>query len=277
LETQSVWYLGMRELERDRPNTPGAGALRAPFVVVGPGRVGRSIARGAMDAALEVSVAGRRDAVVTCERAEVALLCVPDSAIAEACETIAAAVPPLRFVGHVSGATPLSALDPARRRGAQTFCLHPLQTVPDGGASLVGAACAITASDPEARELALGLAERLGMRAFELGDEQRSAYHAAACMSSNFLVALEESAAALLERAGVTDGRELLAPLVLRTAANWAERGEAALTGPIARGDARTVERHLDAIEDAHPELLDLYKALADRTRELARRGEVMA
>jgi predicted short-subunit dehydrogenase-like oxidoreductase (DUF2520 family) len=96
-------------------------------------------------------------------------------------------------------------------------------------------------------------------------------------MSSNFLVALEESAAALLERAGVTDERELLAPLVLRTAANWAERGEAALTGPIARGDAPTVERHLDAIEDAHPELLDLYKALADRTRELARRPEVMA
>jgi predicted short-subunit dehydrogenase-like oxidoreductase (DUF2520 family) len=267
----------MRELERDRRHPPDAGALRAPIAVVGPGRVGRSLAHAAMDAGLDVSVAGRRDAMVACERAEVALLCVPDDAIADACESIAGAVPPLRFVGHVSGATPLGALDAVRRRGAHVFCMHPLQTVPDGVTSLVDSPCAITASDPQAREVATALGERLGMRPFPLTDEQRTAYHAAACMASNFLVALEESAAALLERAGVAEGRELLGPLVLRTAANWVELGDAALTGPIARGDLGTVEGHLDAIEDAHPELLDLYRALADRTQELAGRSEVTA
>ena len=78
---------------------------------------------------------------------------------------------------------------------------------------------------------------------FDVPEESRAAYHAAAAIASNFLVALETSAEELLEAAGVEDARELLAPLVLRTAANWAERGAAALTGPIARGDEATVTR----------------------------------
>ncbi len=121
--------------------------------------------------------------------------------------------------------------------------------------------------------LAQDLAERLGMRPFEVTEESRAAYHAAASIASNFLVALESSAVELLEAAGVADldeARELLAPLVLRSAANWAERGPAALTGPIARGDEETVERHLAAIDGVAPELLSLYHALAERTRAIA-------
>jgi predicted short-subunit dehydrogenase-like oxidoreductase (DUF2520 family) len=108
------------------------------------------------------------------------------------------------------------------------------------------------------------------MRSFEIPEERRAAYHAAASMASNFLVALEESAAGLLAEAGAPDARELLAPLVLRTAANWSERGAAALTGPIARGDEATVARHLAALRDTAPQLVPLYEALAERTRELA-------
>ena len=88
------------------------------------------------------------------------------------------------------------------------------------------------------------------MRPFEIPEERRAAYHAAASIASNFLVALEESAAGLLAEAGAPDARELLAPLVLRTAANWSERGAAALTGPIARGDEATVARHLEALRE---------------------------
>jgi predicted short-subunit dehydrogenase-like oxidoreductase (DUF2520 family) len=110
------------------------------------------------------------------------------------------------------------------------------------------------------------------MTPFDVPEEARAAYHAAASISSNFLVALEETAAELLERAGIEEGRELLVPLVLRTAANWAERGPDALTGPIARGDEATVERHLAAIEASAPELADAYRALAERTRALAAR-----
>lgn len=260
----------MRELERDLKPSFDAGALRAPLAVVGPGRVGRSLARAALDAGLEVSLAGRRDAVAACEDAEVALLCVPDAAIETACDAISAAVPPLRLVGHVSGATPLTALAAARRRGAEVFRLHPLQTVPHGGTSLTAAPCAVTGSSHEAQETAWALAERLGMRPFALAEEQRAGYHAAACMASNFLVALEESSARLLEDAGIEDARDLLGPLVLRTAANWAEHGGEALTGPIARGDDDTVKRHLEAIAETNPELVELYRVLAQRTRELA-------
>src|ERR687891_644522 len=122
------------------------------------------------------------------------------------------------------------------------------------------------------RRRAEELATRLGMRPFAVPDEHRATYHAAASIASNYLVAIEETAAELLERAGVEDARELLAPLVMRTAANWAERGNRALTGPIARGDEETVRRHKQALADAAPELLDVYLALAERTRELATR-----
>ena len=267
----------MRELERDPTHSFDSAALREPLAVVGAGRVGRSLARAAIDAGLGVELGGRRDAVAVAESAKIALLCVPDAAIAQACETIAAAIPPLRFVGHVSGATPLTALAAAKRRGAEVFCIHPLQTVPDGDTSLAGAPCAISGSSPEAASLASGLASRLGLRPFTLADDQRTAYHAAACMASNFLVALEESAAELLDRAGIEDARRLLTPLVLRTAANWAELGGEALTGPIARGDEETVERHLGAIEATCPELVDLYRALAARTRALAGGAEIAA
>ncbi len=111
------------------------------------------------------------------------------------------------------------------------------------------------------------------MRPFELPAGSRAAYHAAASMASNFLITLEQSAAALLEDAGIEDARELLAPLVLRTATNWAEQGAAALTGPIARGDEATVGRHLDAIAATAPELEPLYSALAARTRVLSGAG----
>ena len=62
----------------------------------------------------------------------------------------------------------------------------------------------------------------------------------------------------------------MVAPLVLRTAANWSERGAAALTGPIARGDAAIVDRHIAALRERAPELVPLYEALAARTREIA-------
>jgi predicted short-subunit dehydrogenase-like oxidoreductase (DUF2520 family) len=90
-------------------------------------------------------------------------------------------------------------------------------------------------------------------------------------MASNLLVALEESAAELVEKLGIEDARELLAPLVLRTASNWAERGPGALTGPIARGDRATVERHRTALTENAPELLPVYEALATRAAAVAR------
>jgi predicted short-subunit dehydrogenase-like oxidoreductase (DUF2520 family) len=262
----------MRELERDR--TPSSAALADPaalpaLAIVGRGRVGSSLALAARNAALEIELIGHGE-LARAGEAEAALLCVPDQAIGEVAAAATSALPGLRFIGHTSGATELSSLRIPDGPPIGGFSLHPLQTVPDPRTDLTGVPCAISGSTPEATALAWSLAERLGMRPFEVPEEGRAAYHAAASIASNFLIALEEAAAELLERAGVEEPRELLAPLVLRTAANWADRGPAALTGPIARGDAATVERHLAALREAAPELLPVYEALADRTRAVA-------
>lgn len=257
----------MRELERDKHRNQ-----RAPtaLTIVGPGRVGRAIASSARASGIETTLLGREQTGVAIAEAEVILLCVPDSAIEAACSALSADLNAGQFVGHTSGATSLDALSTAVEAGASVFSIHPLQTIRGEASDLAGAFCAVSGCDDPALDLAEDLTGLLGMSPFRVSEEQRAAYHAAAVIASNFLIALEESAAELLEGAGVPDSRELLAPIVLRTAANWAEHGRAALTGPIARGDEATVARHLEALAETDPELLDLYRVMAERTVALA-------
>jgi predicted short-subunit dehydrogenase-like oxidoreductase (DUF2520 family) len=259
----------MRELERD--DLPSPLSTAEPLVVVGRGRVGRSLARAARASGIEVRTTGHDEVEAACEGADAVLLCVPDATIA----VTAAEVPEgPAFVGHVSGAGTLNLLAEPAAKGARAFSLHPLQTFADGETVVDGTPAAIAGSDREALRFARELAETLGMRPFEVAEEDRSAYHAAAVIASNMLVALEESAAELLARLGAGEARELLGPLVLRTAANWVELGSNALTGPIARGDQTTIDGHRAALRERAPELLPLYDALAERAREVAARSE---
>ena len=262
----------MRELEREDLPTPSP-LSATPLVLIGRGRVGSSLARAAEAAGIEVRAAGHDEIPTSCAGAAAVLLCVPDAAITAA----AADVPEgPAFVGHVSGAGTLNLLAEPAAKGARAFSLHPLQTFADGETSVDGTPAAIAGSDARALGFARELAEALGMRPFEVAEEDRSAYHAAAAIASNLLIALEESAAELLEKLGAGDARELLAPLVLRTAANWAELGPRALTGPIARGDQITIDGHRAALRERAPELLPLYDALAERARAVADRFEEM-
>ena len=169
---------------------------------------------------------------------------MPDRAIAE----VAAATPLGPWIAHVSGATPLEALDPHVRR----FGLHPLQTFSKelGPEQLDGAWGAVTAESDEARAVGRWLAETLGLRPFDLDDDKRAAYHAGAAMASNYLVTLRAAAGALLEAAGAPP--EALDPLIRGVMDTGFE-----LTGPIARGDWKTVERHLAVIRAERPELED--------------------
>ena len=185
--------------------------------------------------------------------AELVLLCVPDGAIAE----VAGAVEPGPWVAHVSGATPLDALDPHERR----FGLHPLQTFTRlrGPEQLDGAWAAVSAETPEALRQGFGVARTLGLEPFELDDDARVLYHAGAAVASNYLVTIHRAASELLEAAGAPP--EALVPLMRRTIENGFE-----LTGPIARGDWETVERHRRAIREARPEYERLYDVLAEAT-----------
>jgi predicted short-subunit dehydrogenase-like oxidoreductase (DUF2520 family) len=252
----------MRELERTLVPTP---TERAPIVLVGRGRVGKALSAAAQDAGIPARLVASSDAPHAVRGATAALLCVPDSAIAETAASLAPSPPAL--VGHVSGST---TLDPLGASAApRTFSIHPLQTFGSASIPLASTPAAVAGSDSAAEDFATALAEHLGMSPFLLPEESRVAYHAAASIASNFLIALQESAAGLLGSTGIEDPRELLAPLVLQTAANWAERGPDALTGPIARGDAATVERHRAALAEQAPELLALYDVMAERTRAL--------
>jgi len=257
----------MRELERDLLPTP---TTDAPIAVIGRGRVGGSLAAAIESAGIPVRPAAGTDADSAAAGATAVLLCVPDDAIESVCAAVARAEPVPALVGHVSGAGTLDLLAVAAERGAATFSLHPLQTFAGDRTALGGVPAAVAGGDRGAAAFASSLAESLGMRPFAVPEESRAAYHAAASIASNFLVALEQSAAELLSELGIDDARELLAPLVLRAAANWAEHGGDALTGPIARGDAATVERHRAALAESAPELLPLYEALAERTAAIA-------
>jgi predicted short-subunit dehydrogenase-like oxidoreductase (DUF2520 family) len=213
--------------------------------VVGRGRVGSAVA-----ARLE-----ERGVAVREDGAEIVLLCVPDSAIPAAveCQTLAVS----QWVGHTSGATPLSALSSHERR----FGLHPLQTFNRSGdpGQLDGAYAAITGETDEAREVGRSLAGLLGLMPFDLAESDRAVYHAGAAIASNYLVTLHRAASELFEDAGApTAGLE---PLMRRVIDNGFE-----LTGPIARGDWATVELHIEAIRERRPRLAPLYRVLAEAT-----------
>ena len=185
--------------------------------------------------------------------AELIVLCVPDRAIAE----VARRIEPGPWICHVSGATPLGALDPHERR----FSVHPLQTLVKwrGAEQFDGAYGAVTAETDEANGRGFWLARTLGLQPFELADGGRVLYHAGAMFASGYLVSLHQAAAALFELAGAPPAA--LEPLMRRTIENDFE-----LTGPIARGDRATMDAHRAAIRARKPELEALYGALAEAT-----------
>jgi predicted short-subunit dehydrogenase-like oxidoreductase (DUF2520 family) len=227
--------------------------------VVGPGRIGSALVPALRAAGLRVT--GPLGRGQRCTEADCVLLCVPDAEIGQAAFHVA----PGPLVGHVSGATTLEPL-----AGHEAFSLHPLVTVGRRPAVFEGVPAAIAGTSERSLATARALAEALGMTPFEIADADRAAYHAAASMASNYLVALENAAERLLATTGPS--RELLVPLVRATVDNWARDGADALTGPIARGDDDTVARQRAAVEERTPELLELWDALAGSTRELVPR-----
>ena len=217
--------------------------------VIGTGRAGGAIRARLAERGLAVT-----DGRHANPHADLVLLCVPDQVIGE----VAAAVPIGPWVAHVSGATHLAALDPHERR----FSVHPLQTLTRerGADQLDGAWGAISGDTDDALARARWLAETLGLRPFEVADADRTLYHAAAVIGGNFLVTLHDIATRLLAEVGAPP--EAIEPLMRRTIENRFDR-----TGPIARGDWATVEAHLAVLDERAPELVPLYRALAEATR----------
>lgn len=196
---------------------------------------------------------------------ELVLLTVPDAQIA----VLAARLPwnAGQAVVHCSGAVDLSALDAVREAGGLRGCWHPLQSFPERFGEperFAGIACGVEA-DAELGARLEAYCHTLGAAVFRLEGVDRAAYHAAAVFASNYLVALHVAAEEAWASAGLSRqlARAALAPLTLGAAQQIARLPlEAALTGPLARGDRDTIAAHLSALSP-QPALRDLYLRLA--------------
>lgn len=180
-----------------------------------------------------------------------------------------------QYVYHTCGSLTADILQPAKDCGAFTGSMHPLQafaSVEVAMANLPGSFFAID-GDSEAAELAETIVNNIGGHSFFVPPEKRTAYHAAACVASNYLVALVHYASGILGKLDLSQEEAILAllPLLRGTIENLASMGTVkALTGPISRGDAGTVAGHL-AILDKLEHEQELYRKLGLYTLQLAR------
>lgn len=209
------------------------------------------------------------------DRADLIFITTPDDAI----ESVAASVQwsSHHAVVHCSGALDAGVLDSVCRAGGVTGGFHPMQTFSAGQeTALAGVTVGIEAEGP-LRETLAQLAQALGCSWVALRPQDKALYHLSGTLVSNYLVTLADASISLWERMGLSreQARAALLPLLEGTVRGIAAiETPACLTGPVARGDAGTIERHLAALRQHVPELLPMYRALAQRTIPLARRKQ---
>lgn len=255
--------------EPDRPSAGGASSSEAPSLparpldvaVLGAGRVGGSFARALRAAGHRVVAEIRSgDDPARLSQANAVVIAVPDDALSQAVATAARRMPPGAVAVHTSGLRGASALAPC---GPNVAAIHPPVPIPTPDTDLAGIPFGVTCPN-HMRAWCEAFVADLGGTAFFVSEDDRARYHAALVMASNYAVALAGDAAGLL------GSHELLVPLLRRTVENIATLGpDAALTGPVVRGDAGTVAEHLRALP---PHLLESY--VANARRALARAVE---
>jgi predicted short-subunit dehydrogenase-like oxidoreductase (DUF2520 family) len=256
--------------------------------VIGAGRVGAVLAARLRSAGHDVvAAAGESDASrqriaallpgLTAEKpsavaraCDLLLLTVPDDMLPNVVSVLAAsgALHEGQYVVHTSGRHGLAVLEPARGIGARTVAMHPAMTFTGTARDLDrldGCVFGLTVRDDE-RAFAEQLVADLGGRSIRVPEEMRTLYHAGLAHGANHLVTLVSEAMEMLAAAGSDDPAGTLRPLLTAALDNALEQGDAALTGPIVRGDLHTVRAHLDEIALTAPQALSSYVALARAT-----------
>ncbi|MGV1005270.1 MAG: Rossmann-like and DUF2520 domain-containing protein [Candidatus Nanopelagicales bacterium] len=208
------------------------------------------------------------------EQADLVLLTVPDDVLADLARGLAETgeITPGQFIMHASGRYGCAVLSPLTQLGALPLALHPVMTFAGTESDLrrlKGCPFGSTAP-PVLRPVAEALVVEMGGEPVWVPEESRPLYHAALAIGSNYLVTLVAQTLELLVSAGVADPAPLVRPLLEATLENVLERGDAALTGPVARGDAGTVAAHLRALTVAAPQARAAYIALARLTADRA-------
>jgi predicted short-subunit dehydrogenase-like oxidoreductase (DUF2520 family) len=205
---------------------------------------------------------------------ELLLLTVPDDALPMLVEGLVAAgaVPRGQLVAHTSGRYGVAVLDPATRSGALPLALHPAMTFTgrrEDLARLAGCTFGVTAPEP-LRPIAEALVVEMGGEPQWVAEERRALYHAALANGANHLTTLVAESLDLLRRCGLDDPAKVLGPLMGAALDNALRSGDAALTGPVARGDAGTVAAHVAELRQVSPEALAAYVAMARLTADRA-------
>jgi predicted short-subunit dehydrogenase-like oxidoreductase (DUF2520 family) len=272
--------------------------MRRRLVLIGPGRLGTTVARLLAEAGHEIRAIISRDGsraataarFVGCpgigttdlarvREGELVLIALPDDHIGEMAARLRheGHLAPGTVLVHFSGIHPAAILLGEEGPLLHALAIHPLQSFADavmGVRQLPGCPCSVEGEEA-LLPLAEALATDLGGIPFRITTERKALYHAAACVASNYLVALVDTASEIMAACGF--GREeafhLLTPLLRGTGKNLSALGpELALTGPIARGDLRTVRKHLQALAELPPDIQEIYRAMGRRTVALAQR-----
>ena len=267
---------------------PVSGATSYRIGVVGAGRVGAVLAAALRSAGHEiVAAAGESGASLT--RIETLLPGVPvakPSAVSRACDVLLLTVPDdmLRnvvemltasgairsgqYVVHTSGRHGLNVLSAAAAAGARPVAMHPAMTFTGTDLDLdrlPGCVYGVTAGDAE-RDFTTGLVADLGGRPMWVPEDRRTLYHAGLAHGANHLVTLVSEALEMLAAAGADQPADTLRPLLEAALDNALNYGDAALTGPIVRGDVNTVRAHLADLRASAPHTLPSYVAMARAT-----------
>jgi predicted short-subunit dehydrogenase-like oxidoreductase (DUF2520 family) len=261
--------------------------------VVGAGRVGAVLAAAWRSAGHEITaVAGESDAsrgridallpdllvdkpTAVARSCDLLLLTVPDDMLPNVVKTLsdAGAIRPGQYVAHTSGRHGLAVLAPAADVGARTIAVHPAMTFTGTALDLTrlsGCVFGITTATPDTQALAESLVSDLGGRVVHVPEGKRTLYHAGLAHGANHLVTLVSQAMEMLRASGAEDPAALLRPLLTAALDNVLAYGDAALTGPIVRGDVETVRAHLVEIRRNSPDTLESYVTLGRATANRA-------
>lgn len=270
--------------------------MKPAIAIVGCGRVGTALAKFLSEAGYRISglaskslsSAKKASDIIGTEHftripweitkeADIVFLTTPDSAISDICSSITfnAGFKKDSVVLHCSGALPSTILSSAKTCGAFIGSMHPLQSfaLTKSNENPFRKIIFSVEGDLHAINIAKKIAVDLGANYIPINTEDKTLYHAAAVVASNYLVTLLSLAFRLIEHAGISgsDAWKVLKPLIEGTLSNIEKAGiPAALTGPIARGDIETVEKHIEEIRKKSPELVDLYNTLGFHTIGIA-------
>jgi predicted short-subunit dehydrogenase-like oxidoreductase (DUF2520 family) len=218
------------------------------------------------------------DSAALASHSDIVLITTRDDQIADACIALCRqkSIDAHHLVGHMSGAHSSRILDDARHLGATVFSLHPLQAFADENKALTELPHTFFSLEGEGEGLQpiRRILEQTGNRFFSISSENKRLYHLSACILSNYLVALMDAGLEALGKSGIDPGEgfQAMRPLIDGTLSNIARMGTAqALTGPIIRGDAGTIRRHLEALKSSGLEDIEaLYRQMGLHTLKLA-------